>query len=85
MGFLANEMGWGENALCQQAPRSVTVGSGGVLATVTEPRRLPPGAAQSPLGLHQSHQRSRSSTPRAMSPSCTCEVPSTIVSCFASR
>ena len=33
----------------------------------------------------QSHQRSRSSTPRAMSPSCTCDVPSTMVSCFASR
>ena len=33
----------------------------------------------------QSHQRSWSSTPRAMSPSCTWLVPSTIVSCFASR
>ena len=28
----------------------------------------------------QSHQQSWSSTPRAISPSCTCEVPSTIVS-----
>ena len=33
----------------------------------------------------QSHQRSWSSTPLAMSPSCTWLVPSTIVSCFASR
>ncbi len=33
----------------------------------------------------QSHQRSWSSTPRAMRPSCTWLVPSTIVSCFASR
>ncbi len=33
----------------------------------------------------QSHQRSRSRTPRAMSPSCIWVVPSTIVSCFASR
>ena len=33
----------------------------------------------------QSHQRSCASTPRAMRPSCTCEVPSTMVSCLASR
>ena len=37
------------------------------------------------IGHAQSHQRSWSSTPRAISPSCTCEVPSTIVSCRASR
>ena len=36
-------------------------------------------------GHGQSHQKSWSSTPRAISPSCTCDVPSTIVSCFASR
>ena len=33
----------------------------------------------------QSHHRSRPSTPRAIRPSCTCEVPSTMVSCLASR
>ena len=37
------------------------------------------------LRERQSHQRSRSSTPRPMSPSCTWVVPSTIVSCLASR
>ncbi len=36
-------------------------------------------------GRHQSHHRSWPSTPRAMSPSCTWEVPSTMVSCLASR
>ena len=36
-------------------------------------------------GTPQSHQRSWSSTPRAMSPSWTCDVPSTIVSWRASR
>ena len=33
----------------------------------------------------QSHHRSWPRTPRAMRPSCTCEVPSTMVSCLASR
>ena len=34
---------------------------------------------------HQSHHRSPASTPRPIRPSCTCEVPSTMVSCLASR
>ena len=43
-------------------------------------RRLSAGPA-----IGQSHHRSWPSTPRAMRPSCTCEVPSTMVSCLASR
>ena len=47
--------------------------------------RLPPAQAGQDLGPGQSHHRSRSSTPRAIRPSCTWEVPSTMVSCLASR
>ncbi len=46
---------------------------------------LPPAQPGQDLGPGQSHHRSLSSTPRAMRPSCTCEVPSTMVSCLASR
>ena len=48
----------------------------------------PPGRAQAgarTVGPGQSHHRSRSRTPRAIRPSCTWDVPSTIVSCLASR
>ena len=49
--------------------------------------RLPGGQAAQDIGPpeRQSHHRSRSRTPRAIRPSWTCEVPSTMVSCLASR
>ena len=48
-------------------------------------RRASAARLRQSTGIAQSHQRSWSSTPFAMSPSCTWLVPSTIVSCFASR
>ena len=48
-------------------------------------QRLAPAQPGQDLGPGQSHHRSLSSTPRAMRPSCTCDVPSTMVSCLASR
>ena len=52
------------------------------LAASSDSRRAQAGQD---LGPGQSHHRSRSSTPRAMRPSCTWDVPSTMVSCLASR